>query len=209
MRCVKCPILLECSYPKKRLDKIRDQAEKIAKDIYDEELELDNSAENILRADQKRHHAYVSYMNTHCPKVLQNDRCLYERQEVLRALQKFVDAGYNISDPRCYMIISELVSNILISGRTNKAFTNLGVLLSKDTPGGPVYYQNPLLKVRAEYSKLIIETTEALDRMLKSDEEANNDKSFTAHLLKQLKIREKKKDKMLAVMDKDMIEAND
>ena len=43
------------------------------------------------------------------------------------------------------------------------------------------------------FSKLIIEATEALDRMLKTDQDQKAEKTFTAHLLKQLRIREEKK----------------
>jgi hypothetical protein len=64
--------------------------------------------------------------------------------------------------------------------------------LKKDTPAGPIYYENPLLKTKMNFSKLIIEATEALDRILKSDEDIKAEKSFTAHLLKALKLREKK-----------------
>jgi len=197
MRCVQCPIILECKYPKKRLDPLKEEAKKISKEVYEEEIELDESAENILRAQNKRDLVYQNFIKDNAMRKLQNDRCLYERKEVLNALQKFVDAGYDITDPRVYLIINELVGNILNSGRANKSFTSLGVLLRKDTSAGPIYYQNPLLKTKLEFSKLIIEATEALDRILKSDETQKADKSFTEHLIKELQIREKKKAKML------------
>ena len=130
--------------------------------------------------------------------MLKNDRCVFERKEILSSLQKFVDAGYDIADPRVFLIVNELVGNILNSGRANKSFTSLGVILRKDTSAGPVYYQNPLIKTKLEFSKLIIEATEALDRILKSDETQKSDKNFTDHLIKQLGLREKKKKKMLA-----------
>ena len=44
-----------------------------------------------------------------------------------------------------------------------------------------------------EFSKIIIEATEALDRMLKSDESQKVEKDFTQHLLRALKIRESKR----------------
>lgn len=193
MRCINCPIILECTYPKRRLTPLKTEATKMSKDVYEEEIELDNSAENILRAQNKRDYVYNQFIKDNAHKNLLNDRCLYERKEILNALQKFVEAGYDIADPRVYLIVNELIGNILTSGRSNKAFTNLGVLLKKDTPAGPIYYSNPLLKVKVEFSKLIIEATEALDRILKSDETIKAEKNFTAHLLKQLGIRDKKK----------------
>jgi len=196
MRCVNCPIILECKYPKKRLDPLKEQALKTAKEVYEEEIELDNSAENILRAQNKREMIYQQYIKDHALEKLQNDRCVFERKEILLALQKFVDANYDITDPRSFLIINELIGNLLNSGRANKAFTSLGIVLRKDTPAGPIYYQNPLLKTKIEFSKLIIEATEALDRILKSDESQKTDKSFTAHLIKQLRIREEKKKKI-------------
>ncbi len=193
MRCVNCPILMECQYPKKRLDTLKEAAKKISNEVYEEEIELDNSAENVLRAQNKRDYIYKQYLFDNAQGVLSNDRCVFERKEVLFALQKFVDAGYDITDPRAYLIISELIGNLLNSGRANKAFTSLGILLKKDTPAGPIYYQNPLLKVKIEFSKLIIEATETLDRILKSDENTKTELNFTQHLIKMLKIREQNK----------------
>ncbi len=193
MRCLKCPIVLECSSAMKEIEPLKEEAKRVSEEIYEEEIELDNSAENVLRAQQKRDYTYQRFLVDNAHKQLANTRCHFEKREILTSLQKFVDAGYDITDPRVYMIVKELVSNILNSGRANKSFTNLGLLLSKDTPAGPVYYQNPLLKVKIEFSKLIVETTEALDRMLKSDETAKAEATFTSHLLKELKIRETKK----------------
>lgn len=210
MRCVNCPIVLECQYPKRRLIVLKEDANEMSLKVYEEEIELDESAENIIRAQQKRDYYYEQHIKDNAHRVLQNDRCVYERKEILNALQKFVDAGYDIVDPRVYLIINELISNILVSGRTNKAFTNLGILMKRETPGGPVYYNNPLLKVKTEFSKLIIEATETLDRILKSDETIKAEKDFTSHLLTQLGLREKKK--KIAVNDlvsKAVIEAEE
>jgi len=199
MRCIQCPILLECSYPKKRLEALKEEAKKIAEEVYEEEIELDNSAENILRAQNKRDLIYNDFIRDNSEKALGNDRCIFERREVIVALQKFVDAGYDISDPRAYMIIQELIGNMLISGRANKAFTNLGVLLKRNTPAGPIYYSNPMLKPKVEFSKLIMEATESLDRMLKSDTDQKMTKNFTDHLLKELRIREQKRGRVIDV----------
>jgi len=197
MRCVNCPIILECSKAKEELEPLKLEAKRVSEEIYDEEVELDQSAENTLRAQNKRDYIYGQYLKDNAYKKLTNTRCEFEKSEVMVSLQKFVDAGYDITDPRVYMIIKELISNILNSSRSNKTFTNLGLLLKKETPAGPVYYQNPLLKVKTDLSKLIVEATEALDRMLKSDESTKSDKDFTAHLLKELKIREGKKAHLL------------
>jgi len=199
MRCVNCPIVLECKFSREKLDPLKDEALKISEEIYEEEIELDNSAENTLRAQNKRDYIYNNYLKDNAFKLLENVRCKFEKTEILNSLQKFVDAGYDIADPRVYMIVKELISNILNSGRSNKAFTNLGLILKKDTPAGPVYYQNPLLKTKIDLSKMIVEATEALDRMLKSDETTKEGKSFTAHLLKELKIREEKKKEQIDV----------
>jgi hypothetical protein len=193
MRCVNCPIILECQYPKKRLDNLKGAAKKSSEAVYDEEIQLDNSAENVLRAQNRRDYVYGQYIRDNAHKNLKNDRCMFERKEILNSLQKFTDAGYDITDPRVYLIINELVSNILVSGRANKAFTNLGVLMKRETPAGPIYYNNPLLKIKTEFSKLIIEATESLDRILKSDESIKAEKDFTSHLMKSLGLREEKK----------------
>ena len=196
MRCVNCPILMECKYPQKRLEKLKKEAEKIAEEIYQEEMELDDSAENTLRAQNKRDVTYKDYIASHAFEVLKNDRCVFERKEIILCLQKFVDAGYDITDPRSYLVINELLGNILNSGRANKAFTSLGIILKKETPAGPIYYENPLLKTKMMFSKLIIEATESLDRMIKSDTDSKAEKDFTAHLLKALQIRDKKSKKI-------------
>jgi hypothetical protein len=193
MRCVKCPIVAECSYSKKRLDLLREKATEYGQKVYEEEIELDQTTENILRAQQKREEIYNNYLKDNAYSVLKNDRCVFERKEILTALQKFVDAGYNITDPRTYLLINELISNLLNSGRMNKAFTNLGMVLRRDTPGGSVYYANPLLKAKIEFSKIIMETTESLDRILKSDEKQDMSKTFTALLMKNLQLKEKER----------------
>jgi len=200
MRCINCSILLECTYPKKRLDKLRADAKKVSEDIYTEELELDNSAENVLRAQNKRDSIYNQYIRDNAYIELKNDRCIYEREEIINALQKFTDAGYNISDPRAYLIIQELISNILNSGRSNKSFTSLGLLLVKQTSSGPIYYKNPLIDVKIEFSRIIIEATETLDRILKTDKKEIEAKSFTDHLIKKMKIYE---DKKIQLIDSD------
>lgn len=197
MRCVNCPILMECRYPKKRLEKLRDEAKRIADEIYEEEIELDDSADNTLRAQNKRDLTYKQYIENHAYEVLKDDRCIFEKKEIITALQKFVDAGYDITDPRSYIIINELVGNLLNSGRANKAFTSLGILLKKETPAGPIYYENPLLKTKMMFSKLIIEATESLDRILKSDSQTKAANDFTSHLLQALNIRERKKTKII------------
>ena len=96
MRCINCPIILECQYPKKRLITLKADAKSFSEDVYEEEIELDNSAENVLRAQNKRDYTYNQYIKDNAHKVLANDRCVFERGEVMNALQKFVDAGYDI-----------------------------------------------------------------------------------------------------------------
>jgi len=209
MRCVNCPILMECRYPKKRLEKLRDEAKKIADEIYEEEIELDDSADNTLRAQNKRDLTYKQYIENHAFEVLKDDRCVFEKKEILVALQKFVDAGYDITDPRSYIIINELIGNLLNSGRSNKAFTSLGILLKKETPAGPVYYENPLLKTKMKFSELIINATEALDRILKSDSQQKAENDFTSHLLQSLAIRERKKAKIIDAVANDVEEKDD
>ena len=193
MRCVNCPILMECKHPQSKLSGVKKDALAMSKDIYEEEIELDNSADNTLRAQNKRDMTYKQYIENRAFDVLKNERCIYEKKEVLVILSKFVDAGYDITDPRAYLIVKELLGNILNSGRANKAFTSLGIILKKETPGGPIYYENPLLKTKMAFSKIIVEATEALDRMLKTDDNQKAEKDFTAHLLQALRIKKKEK----------------
>jgi len=199
MRCVNCPILMECTYSKKRLECLKSEAKDMAEKIYNEELELDRSAENTLRAQNKRDSVYNNFIRDNAFRELQNDRCIWERDEIVQILQRFLDAGYNISEPRAYLIVQELISNILASGRSNKAFTNLGMILHRETAAGTIYYKNPLIESKIEFSRLIIEATEALDRMLKSDEKEIQANTFTEHLIKELRLREKahNKDKII------------
>lgn len=203
MRCVNCPILMQCSHPKKRLEGLREDAKKVSEDIYQEELELDDSADNTLRAQNKRDAVFKNYIEDRAYDVLKDERCIFEKQEILTILQKFSNAGYDLTEPRTSLIVNELLGNILNSGRSNKAFTSLGVILKKETPGGPVYYQNPLLKTKMEFSKLIIEATEALDRMLKSDETQAASRNFTDHLIKTMKLKQKSQAK---IIDAEIIE---
>ena len=193
MQCINCPIILECRITKDKLNNLKEKAKEYSDAVYEEEIEMDESADNKLRAQNKRDYTYKKYLQDNAHKNLEHKRCEFEKKEILNSLQKFVEAGYDIEDPRVYLIVNELVSNILISGRANKAFTNLGVLMKRDTPGGPVYYNNPMLKIKTEFSKLIIEATEALDRILKSDESVKAEKDFTSHLFVALGLHDKKK----------------
>jgi hypothetical protein len=85
----------------------------------------------------------------------------------------------------------------------NKTFTNLGIILRKDTPTGPIYYPNPLLKSKTEFSKIIVEATQILDEILKSDEKQTKANDFTLHLIKELRIRERKKSKTIGQLKDD------
>ena len=98
MRCVNCPVLMECKYPKKRLETLREDAKKVSEDIYQEEIELDDSAENTLRAQNKRDQTYKNYIEARAYDVLKNDRCIFEKQEILKILQK---------KNQCYLIVIE------------------------------------------------------------------------------------------------------
>ena len=194
MRCANCPILKECHIPKKRLQPLYEKAKKLKKEVYDEEVSFDNSIDSKLAAEKKANGVYIEYINSRAMDVLKNDRCFFERREIMQLLQRFVDANYDISDPKAYIVITELIGNILQAGRINKAFTNMGVILTKvSKTGQKSYYANPLLKHKTEFSKFIIEAMEALDRMRKSDIDQSAGSDFTAHLLKEMKLRSLKK----------------
>nr|MDD3106299.1 hypothetical protein [Bacilli bacterium] len=191
MQCINCPSVLECPYTRERLKALESEAKDISEDIYREEIELDDSADNSLRAQYKRDNVYKEYIKHNAPLVIANETCIYEKKEITTVLKKFVGAGYDLLDPRVHMIITELIGQLQISMRANKAFTTMGILLAKETPAGVIYYSNPLLKDKAIYSKLIIEATESLDRILKSDEKESLENDFTKHLLKTLQNKNK------------------
>ncbi len=196
MKCLNCPVLHECSYTKKRVEKVREEARKKSDAAYEEEVSMDSSAENIIRAQSKRKIWYDQYVRATLPKELEGERCVFEKKEIVQILGKFYNANYDFNDPRVYILLQELTSNILNVGRINKAFTSQGVLLGKESAGGIIYYANPLLKSRTEFSALVIKTVEILDRTLKSDEKVKSDKDFTSFLLAELQIREKQKNKV-------------
>lgn len=191
MQCIKCPIVTQCKYCKQKLKVLEDEAKDMAEDIYNEELELDNSMDNTLRAQYKRDQVYQDYMVHRAPEVLKNQNCVYEKKELRTVLLKFINTGYNLNDPRAHIIITELLNNILVVGRANKVFTKLGVILRKETPAGPVYYSNPILKDKIQFSKLIVEATESLDRILKSDESEEIENDFTKLLIKSIEKQQK------------------
>jgi len=193
MKCLSCPILHECSYTKKRVEKVRDNAKSMSDKAFDEEIAMDSSAENVIRAQGKRKIWYDQQVRATLPKELEGERCVFEKKEIVQILGKFYNANYDFNDPRVHILLQELVSNILNVGRINKAFTTQGVLLGRESAGGPVYYANPLLKARAEFSELVIKTSEVLDKMLKSDEQVKSDRDFTSFLLSELQLRERQK----------------
>ena len=196
MRCVKCPMVAECAQTKKNLEALQEKAHGYAEDVYEEEIELDDSADNAVRAQFRRDQVFNDYIEHYAGDILKDKTCIYEQQELLKIVGKFVNAGYNLNDPRAYIIITELLNNILIQGRTSKAFISLGIILRKDTPAGPIYYSNPILRERIAFSKLIVEATESLDRILKSDESAEIENDFTKLLINSIK-KQEKEDKLL------------
>ena len=193
MRCEKCPILKECNYTKKRIDTLRDAATIIAQEVYDEEVMLDKSAENIIRAQDKRNYIYNQYFKNQATTVVVNERCQFEKKEIISILEKFGNSGYDLGDPRVYIFLNDLLSNILTIGRMNKIFTQTGLLMSKESASGPSYYTNPLLKARNEISASITEAMSALDKMIKSDESDSASDDFASFLMKQLKLKTGKK----------------
>jgi len=193
MRCVKCPILKECPHPKTKLKPLLEKADKVAEAVFAEELELDDTEQGKLKAQQIRKAVYERYVNDNAYEYLKNERCIFERKEVLTNLQKFVDAGYDITDPRTYIIINELVNNILNSGRLSKSFTSMGAVFAKISDEGTIYIPAPGLKLQMEISQFLIQAIEALDRILKSDDANSATKDFTEHLLKMLDLKGKQK----------------
>lgn len=193
MKCLACPVLHECSYTKKRVDAVKCAAKEMSDKAYEEEIAMDSSAENIIRAQGKRKIWFDQQVRATLPKELEGERCVFEKKEIIQILGKFFNANYDFNDPRVHILLQELVSNILNVGRINKAFTTQGVLLGRESAGGPIYYANPLLKSRAEFSELVIKTSEVLDKMLKSDEQVKSDRDFTSFLLSELQIRERQK----------------
>lgn len=189
MRCEKCPVLKECNYTKIKMESLKKDAKKLADEAYQEEVQLDKSAENVIRAQEKRNHMYSQYFRNEAQSVLFDERCKFEKTEIISILTKFGNSGYDLADPRTYIILNDLLSNILTIGRMNKIFTQTGLLMSKESASGPSYYTNPLLKARNEISSSITEAMEALDKMLKSDETGSAADDFAAFLMKQLKIK--------------------
>ena len=188
MRCVKCPILKECPHTKEKLKALFDKAKQVAEAIYQEEIELDETKFGELKASQLRDQVIDRYVEDHSYEVLKNERCIYERKELMTNLQKFVDSNYDVSDPRIYIILNELMNNILNSGRLSKAFTSMGLMYRKETPDGVIWLPNPSIKFQQEISAFIIEAIEALDRIVKSDEEKMIAKDFSEHIIKALRL---------------------
>ena len=207
MRCINCPTIKECIVTKPKLKKLLEQANEKATEMYEEEIAFDDTPENVLKAQNRRKIYYDNYVKTHVERYLGDIRCMYERKDIMGTLQRFVDANYDISDPRVYIIVNELISNILNSGRINKVFTEQGLLVTKSGQKGMYQTANPLIKNKVEFSKFIMEATEALDRILKSDEERRADNNFTSYLMKELKIRDKMKQKIKDSFEKNIIDA--
>jgi len=193
MRCVRCPIVRECGFIKNKLGPVIEKGKALAVAIENEEKELDCTEVGKLKASQIADQAYDRYIRDHAYSVIKEERCIFERKEIMTNLQKFVDAGYNIADPRTFIILNELLNNILNSGRISKAFTGMGTFIRKDTADGTIYYPNRALETQVEISKFIIEATEALDRILKSDQQQAASKDFTEHIIMALGLKQGQK----------------
>lgn len=193
MKCFNCPNIKDCLVTKPRLEKLKEEANEAANEFYEDELEEDDSPENVLKAQTRRKIHFNNYVKANADKFIGETRCFYERKEVMGTLQRFVDANYDLTDPRLYIILNELISNILNASRINKEFTEQGVMITKLGQKGAYQAANPLLKSKVEFSKFIIEATEAIDRILKSDEQQKTDNDFTSYLMKSLNIRDRMK----------------
>jgi hypothetical protein len=191
MRCTNCIAVTDCPYAKIKIDSLKQDAKRISDDIYEEELELDDSKDNAFRAEIKRDEVYMDYLRRNSTKVLKDEKCKYEKDEILEVLQTFVNAKYDLDDPRAMIIIKELIGNLLNSNRTNRAFASMGLALSKQTAGGTVYYANPLLKDRQNFSAIVTEGIQALDSILKSDETQKSENTFTAFLMERIRTKKK------------------
>jgi hypothetical protein len=183
MSCVNCPIVLECPLTKDKIRELNTKAEEVAKLVYDEEIELDDSTDNQLRAEEKRNKIYKEYIRNNAYQKLEQQKCYFEVEEVKTIIKKFLDSGYDPSDPRVHIILQEIISSSLLSGRINKVFTGYGLLLKKDSPAGEIFYENPMLKHKIFLTKVMIEAIETLDRILKSDATTSYDMSFTNHII--------------------------
>ena len=207
-RCLVCPILNDCQYTQQKIKTIREQATKTSEQVYQDEISFDGSSENILKAQNKRKVFYDTFLRNNSETLLKDERCQYERKEVENLLKIFLEANYNILDPRAKIILDDLITNALQIGRMNKSFSSLGLTLQKQTTSGIILYEHPLLKARGEYSKLVLNAIDTLDKMLKSDLDKKAENDFTSHLMKQLrdKSASKAKDRVIEFVDSDVYE---
>jgi hypothetical protein len=192
-KCVSCNLVDDCPYTKKRLKDLKKKAEEKAQEIYDEELSFDQSAENLLKAENKREVFYKEYIKTNAKSILEKERCFFEKRDVKAILESFVNDNYNLNDPRAKLIINELISNIIQNARINKTFAIEGMTLNRQTSAGIIKYQHPLISTKTEFSKMIVDSIDRLDKILKSDEDIKAENDFTSHLLKQLRLQEGRK----------------
>lgn len=212
MKCSACSIVSDCKFPKSKIDTLKEKAKEISEKFYEEELELDNTAENKFRAMLKKDEMYKTYLKEQAYTVLSQEKCIFERREIIDIVENFINAGYNLADPRTSVIVTELIGNVLNSGRINRIFTSMGLVLRKESASGTVYYAHPLLGAKKEFSKLITESMQTLDQILKSDESSRTDNTFTSYLLTELKHRvqkdlpiEKKLDLLPTEMKNDLL----
>ena len=75
MQCINCPIVLECRVTKGQLDDLKEKAKEYSEAVFLEEIDLDESAENLLRAQNKRDYIYNKYLKDNAHKKISNTRC--------------------------------------------------------------------------------------------------------------------------------------
>jgi paraquat-inducible protein B len=208
-KCIACNLVDDCPYTRKRLKKLKEEAETKAQEIYNEEIAFDSSAENLLKAESKRTIYFKEYIKTNARQLLEKERCFFEKRDVKNVLESFVNNNYKLSDPRAQIIVNELLSNIIQNSRINKTFAIEGMTLNRQTSAGIIKYQHPLISTKTEFSKMIVDAIDRLDKILKSDEDVKAENDFTAHLLKQLRMQEEpeKKRRIIENIDTTIIDA--
>lgn len=91
----------------------------------------------------------------------QDRRCIYELKLIKQVLKQF-EGEFDLKSPVFGVIITELISNILLSRRFDDDISKKGVSTFVESGKGGFDSPNKLLAVKRDFSKLIVDTSNKL-----------------------------------------------
>lgn len=194
--CNNCKYNRVCPIPRKRFPNLKQEA----RQWFNE-----NILNNTQYKDDRKwvSETEKSFELVHWPVYLSENltgKCEYELVEIAR-LERMITGRYDLTDPKIFLMTREIMKLLLHAYRCDLILSFQGMHIRAMGKHGPYEILNPIMTERQEYSKLIIDSLEKLDRMIKGQ---RIDLHLTVHdVLQKL---DKYMDDQHGIVDTDLVE---